>query len=430
MHFTTAIASSAILALASASSLSGQATYYGGNVAGGACSFSTYTLPSGIFGTALSDSNWDTSANCGACVSVTGPSGNSITAMIVDECPGCGTNHLDLFPDAFAALADPTTGVIDVTWDYVDCPITSPLEVHNKEGVSAYWFSMQAVNANQGVSSLEVSTDGGSTWQSTTRQTYNFFENSAGFGTTTVDVKVTSDSGDAVIINNVDISSGASTTASSNFGTSGSSSSSGTSSSSIAAVAAVVATSSSTPAAASTPVVESTTSSAPEVASTAAGVFQEVSSSSDATTKHTTLSSTTTIYKTITVPKSTSTHTTSSSTITSSSKLAVITSSAVANSSTALPSGYSISVLTISMCKPTVLYSVIPISSTSSSSTYTPTSISTATVSPLGTGVASYTANVTIPAATSTPTVFTGSASSVRASFFLAAFTGLVAFLL
>lgn len=86
MHFTTVAASSAILALASASlnkrSLSGQATYYGGNVAGGACSFSTYTLPSGIFGTALSDSNWDTSANCGACVSVTGPSGNSITAMV------------------------------------------------------------------------------------------------------------------------------------------------------------------------------------------------------------------------------------------------------------------------------------------------------------------------------------------------------------
>ncbi|KAF8850598.1 hypothetical protein BDZ45DRAFT_632785 [Acephala macrosclerotiorum] len=424
MHFSTAVISSAILALASASlskrSLSGQATYYGGNVAGGACSFSTYTLPSGIFGTALSDSNWDTSANCGACVSVTGPSGNSITAMIVDECPECGTNHLDLFPDAFAALADPTTGVIDITWDYVDCPITSALEVHNKEGVSAYWFSMQVVNANQGVSSLEVSTDGGSTWQSTTRMDYNFFQNSAGFGTTTVDVKVTSDSGDSVIINNVDVSSGASTTASCNFGTSGSSSV--VSSSSVTAVAAVVATSSSTPVAVYTPVVESTTSSSPAELSTAAAVFQEASSSSDATTKHTTLSSTTTIYKTITVPKSTSTHTTSSSTITSSSSSAVITSSAVANSTTALPSGYSISVLTISMCKPTVLYSVIPISSSSSTSTPTAT--------PLGTGVASYSANVTIPVATSTPTAFPGSASSMQASLLLVAFTGLLAFLL
>jgi hypothetical protein len=62
--------------------LTGEATTYRGNTAGGACSFSTYTLPSSIFGTALSDSNWDTAANCGRCVSVTGPSGNSITAMV------------------------------------------------------------------------------------------------------------------------------------------------------------------------------------------------------------------------------------------------------------------------------------------------------------------------------------------------------------
>ena len=61
--------------------LSGQATFYGGNVQGGACSFSTYTLPAGLYGTALSDSNWADSANCGGCVSVT-YGGKSITAMV------------------------------------------------------------------------------------------------------------------------------------------------------------------------------------------------------------------------------------------------------------------------------------------------------------------------------------------------------------
>ena len=66
------------------SSVSGQATFYGGNVSGGTCSFTDYTLPSGVFGTALSGANWDTSGNCGACVSVTGPSGKSITAMVSD----------------------------------------------------------------------------------------------------------------------------------------------------------------------------------------------------------------------------------------------------------------------------------------------------------------------------------------------------------
>lgn len=61
---------------------SGQATFYGGNVQGGMCSFSTYTLPAGIYGTALSDSNWQGSEPCGGCVSVTGPDGNSIIAMV------------------------------------------------------------------------------------------------------------------------------------------------------------------------------------------------------------------------------------------------------------------------------------------------------------------------------------------------------------
>lgn len=197
--------------------LSGQATSYGGNTNGGACSFSTYTLPSNILGTALSDSNWATAANCGRCVSVTGPSGNNITAMITDECPGCGTNHLDLYQNAFTKLAALSVGIIDITWDYVPCPITTPLQVHLKEGVSAYWFSMQVVNAAEGVSKLEVSTDGSKTWKSTTRTTYNFFENSSGFGTTSVDVRVTGLSGSTVIIKNVAVTPGLVVTASGNL---------------------------------------------------------------------------------------------------------------------------------------------------------------------------------------------------------------------
>ncbi|MCJ1313831.1 hypothetical protein MMC25_007511 [Agyrium rufum] len=197
--------------------LTGTATYYGGNVQGGICSFSTYTLPSSLYGTALSDSNWANAAECGACVSVKGPSGNNITAMIVDQCPGCGQNHLDLFPDAFAKLASPSKGVINVSWSYVTCPIAKPLQLHNKSGVSAYWFSMQVVNANKAVASLQVSTDKGKTWKSTTRQTYNFFENSSGFGITTVDVKVTSVAGDVVTVKNVVVSPNSVVTAATNF---------------------------------------------------------------------------------------------------------------------------------------------------------------------------------------------------------------------
>lgn len=99
----------------------------------------------------------------------------------------------------------------------VACPISTPLQLHNKDGTSQYWFAMQVVNAKEPVQKLEVSTDGGKTWQGTTRSDYNFFENSSGFGTTTVDVKITSTTGSVVTVNNVGVASGSLITASSNF---------------------------------------------------------------------------------------------------------------------------------------------------------------------------------------------------------------------
>lgn len=71
----------------SSDSNSGEATFYGGNVSGGTCSFSGYSLPSTLFGTALSLARWDDAANCGRCVSVTGPKGNTVKAMVSTEIP-------------------------------------------------------------------------------------------------------------------------------------------------------------------------------------------------------------------------------------------------------------------------------------------------------------------------------------------------------
>ncbi|KAJ5906792.1 uncharacterized protein N7473_003708 [Penicillium subrubescens] len=201
----------------SSGSTSGEATFYGGNVAGGTCSFSGYTLPSGLFGTAFSGAAWNNAAECGACVSVTGPKGNTIKAMIVDQCPECAASHLDLFQNAFAELSDISAGIIDITWEYTSCDLSGPLKLKNKEGTSQYWFSMQVVNANEPVTKLEVSTDGGSTWQSTTRTSYNYFEQSSGFGVDTVDVRVTGQSGATVVVNSVGCSSGSEITASSNL---------------------------------------------------------------------------------------------------------------------------------------------------------------------------------------------------------------------
>ncbi|KAJ5397646.1 hypothetical protein N7509_005759 [Penicillium cosmopolitanum] len=196
---------------------SGEATFYGGNVAGGTCSFSGYTIPSNLFGTAFSGAVWDNAAKCGSCVAVTGPNGKTIKAMIVDKCPECAEGHFDLFQDAFAELSDISAGVIDITYSAVSCDLEGPLKLKNKEGTSAYWFSMQVVNANEPVTKLEVSTDGGSNWQSTTRTDYNFFENSSGFGTDSVTVRVTGESGTTVVVKNVGSEAGSEITAGSNL---------------------------------------------------------------------------------------------------------------------------------------------------------------------------------------------------------------------
>ncbi|KAK9425988.1 putative RlpA-like double-psi beta-barrel-protein domain-containing protein-containing protein [Seiridium unicorne] len=230
MFFYAFLVTSAVLPLMTASPLhtasapislrdvSGTSTFYGGNLNGGACSFTTMSsLPAGIYGTAFSGSGWSNAANCGACLQVTGPTGNSIKVMVVDKCPECETGHLDLFQNAFEQLGSTSAGKIATSYTQVACGITSPLVLHNKSGTSKYWFSMQVVNHNQPIAKLEVSTNSGSTWQATTRQDYNFFENSSGFGTDTVDVRVTSSSGKTVVVKGVGVASDSSVTAGGNF---------------------------------------------------------------------------------------------------------------------------------------------------------------------------------------------------------------------
>ena len=137
--------------------------------------------------------------------------------QIVDQCPGCGTNHLDLFPDAFKALADPSKGVIPISWSYVRCPISGPLQLHFKSGASHYWFSMQVVNTTKGVKSVEVRGHGGSAWLQTTRQDYNYFQLNSGSTGATVDVRVTSVDGDVVTVSGVTVTSDGQVSAGRNF---------------------------------------------------------------------------------------------------------------------------------------------------------------------------------------------------------------------
>ncbi len=77
---------------------------------------------------------------------------------------------------------------------------------------------MQVVNANYPVTALDVSTDGGTTWQATQRQDDNYFQKSdgSGFGTDTATVRVTCSSGKQVVLQNIGVTPETSFTASGN----------------------------------------------------------------------------------------------------------------------------------------------------------------------------------------------------------------------
>ncbi|KAL1740706.1 Non-catalytic module family EXPN protein [Schizophyllum fasciatum] len=197
-------------------SRSGTATTYGGNWKGGACSFADYDQGS-FAGVAIGSSEWFGSASCGACLSVTGASGTA-TVMVVDKCPECEAGHLDLFSDVAGQIDAnyATKGIFDITWEQIDCPVSGNMQFKNKEGTSGYYFAMQVRNVAEPVDSLEVSTNGGSSWTSVNREDYNYFTSYSGFGDK-VDVRVTSMSGKQVVQSGITVSSGSIVEGSSQF---------------------------------------------------------------------------------------------------------------------------------------------------------------------------------------------------------------------
>ncbi|KAI9443493.1 expansin family protein [Lactarius indigo] len=57
-------------------------------------------------------------SNCGQMVQIS-YGGKSVTAKMVDSCPGCGGNDLDMSPATFGTLAPLSEGVIKVSWHFL-----------------------------------------------------------------------------------------------------------------------------------------------------------------------------------------------------------------------------------------------------------------------------------------------------------------------
>jgi expansin (peptidoglycan-binding protein) len=178
--------------LADPAPATGEATYYDANGSGN-CSFdpSSDLMVAAINGVDYSNAKW-----CGACVAVTGPSGE-VTVRVVDQCPGCAKGDLDLSREAFEKIAPLSAGRVDITWRPVPCPVQGPVAYHFKDGSNEFWTAVQLRNHRYPIASVEVRDDAGA-FQPVSRVSYNYFVDTAGFGEGPYLLRVTDTRGHAV----------------------------------------------------------------------------------------------------------------------------------------------------------------------------------------------------------------------------------------
>ncbi|KAG6001965.1 hypothetical protein E4U21_003616 [Claviceps maximensis] len=185
----------------------------------GSCSFTDYTLPAGIDGTTcVSEVIWDNGAHCGGCISVS-YKGKTIKVMVTNRTDGLAT-HLDMPPDTWAKLTNGSKwgGVQGIEWEWIDCPISTPLKIKLHGGASRYWFAASVENAVTRTSKLEVSTDAGKTWMTTHREVFNMYTlGKQQLSSDSAWVRVTSIDGKQVVVKDVALQSGKVTAAAANY---------------------------------------------------------------------------------------------------------------------------------------------------------------------------------------------------------------------
>lgn len=155
----------------------GMATFY--DYSGGravACSFDV-TSDTNI--TAMNDGEYAKAASCGSCLNVVGPKG-TIKVRIVDRCPGCAGNHIDLSAQAFAKIAEPKAGRVPITYEVVACEAPSKMSYRFKEGSSKYWTAIQVRDHRIPITKVEYLKNG--TYTNMPRSDYNYFIDTKGVG--------------------------------------------------------------------------------------------------------------------------------------------------------------------------------------------------------------------------------------------------------
>ena len=152
----------------------GEATFYDAFAQANACSL---PISPGQHVVAVAQADFDGSAVCGRCLEIQGPLG-SVVALVTDYCVGSGCRQLDLDPDSFAAIGNPTDGIIPVSWQSVSCDVSGPIAFYFDPGSNPYYAKIQVRNHRSGVAGVALDT--GAAFTDLPRSIDNAFEFTSG----------------------------------------------------------------------------------------------------------------------------------------------------------------------------------------------------------------------------------------------------------
>ena len=164
----------------------GQATYYDADGSGN-CSFDP--SPGDLMVAAMNDTDYVNAWLCGAYVEITGPKG-TVVVRIVDRCPECPSGNIDLSAEAFARIADPIDGRVNIAWHLVSPALSGPITYTFKDGSSKWWTAVQIRNHRNPIWRVEYRTSSG-VFKEIPRQQYNYFVESSGMGDGPYTLRVT-----------------------------------------------------------------------------------------------------------------------------------------------------------------------------------------------------------------------------------------------
>lgn len=174
--------------------------------------------PSDDLYAAIATADYMSSAVCGMCLEVTGPTGQKAIVHAVDQCPiasnpKCTAGHLDLSHTAYRAVVPgnfPTGGEVPnsqpVSWRYVPCEANGPIVYHFKDGTHMNWLAVQIRNSRYGIAKLRFRNSGAGAWRELAARTVDLAYFVADKpGTTKYDFEVTDVNGQVLYDTGVEL---------------------------------------------------------------------------------------------------------------------------------------------------------------------------------------------------------------------------------